>query len=89
MVETRLDRLARLTKDLLEISERLNRARCRFRSLAEPWADTSSPSGKMVLTIFAGMAEFERALIAERTSTSRQAVRKERGGIWQARQTQG
>ena len=45
-------------------------------SLAEPWADTTSPSGKMVLTIFAGIAEFERALIAKRTSAGRTTARK-------------
>ncbi|HCN5590298.1 TPA: recombinase family protein, partial [Escherichia coli] len=46
-----------------------------LRSLAEPWADTTSPSGKMVLTIFAGIAEFERALISERTSAGRHAAK--------------
>lgn len=66
---TRLDRLARATKDLLELAEHLNRAGAGLRSLGEPWADTTSPSGKMVLTVFfAGIAEFERSLIAERTS---------------------
>jgi DNA invertase Pin-like site-specific DNA recombinase len=76
LVVTRLDRLARSTRDLLEISELLNRAGVGLRSLAEPWADTTSPSGKMVLTIFAGIAEFERSLIAERTSAGREAAKK-------------
>ena len=76
VVVTRLDRLARSTKDLLEISELLNRAGVGLRSLAEPWADTTSPSGKMVLTIFAGIAEFERALIKARTRAGRQAAKK-------------
>lgn len=76
LVVTRLDRLARSTRDLLEISELLNRAEAGLRSLAEPWADTTSPSGKMVLTIFAGIAEFERSLIAARTHTGREAARK-------------
>ena len=49
-----------------------------FRELAEPWADTTSPAGRMVLTIFAGMAEFERALIHQRTSSGRTAA-MERG----------
>ena len=49
-----------------------------LRSLAEPWADTTSPAGRMVLTVFAGIAEFERDLIRERTSSGRAAA-KERG----------
>jgi DNA invertase Pin-like site-specific DNA recombinase len=76
LVITRLDRLARSTRDLLEISEILNRANVGLRSLAEPWADTTSPSGKMVLTVFAGIAEFERSLIVERTRAGRLAAQK-------------
>lgn len=49
LVATRLDRLARATRDLLELAEILNRANVGLRSLEEPWADTTSPSGKMVL----------------------------------------
>ncbi len=45
-----------------------------LRSLAEPWADTTSPAGRMVLTVFAGIAEFERALIHQRTSSGRVAA---------------
>ncbi|PHV10568.1 hypothetical protein CSQ89_15560 [Chitinimonas sp. BJB300] len=67
VVATRLDRLARSTRDLLELAEILQRANVGLRSVAEPWADTTSPSGKMVLTVFGGIAEFERALIVERT----------------------
>jgi len=55
---TRLDQLARSTKDLLDIAEKLNEAGAGLRSLAEPWADTTSPAGRMVLTVFAGIAEF-------------------------------
>jgi DNA invertase Pin-like site-specific DNA recombinase len=72
---TRLDRLARSTRDLLDIAERLQEAGAGLRSLAEPWADTTSPAGRMVLTVFAGIAEFERALISERTSTGRMAAK--------------
>ena len=68
---TRLDRLARSTRDLLDIAERTQAAGAGLRSLAEPWADTTTPAGKMVLTIFAGLAEFERALILERTRRGR------------------
>ncbi|ACM30965.1 recombinase family protein [Rhizobium rhizogenes] len=48
------------TCDLLDIAELLDAAKAGLRSLAEPWADTTSPAGRMVLTIFAGTAEFER-----------------------------
>jgi DNA invertase Pin-like site-specific DNA recombinase len=71
LVVSRLDRLARSTRDLLEIAELLKQAEAGLRSLHEPWADTTSPAGRMVLTIFAGMAEFERELINERTSSGR------------------
>jgi DNA invertase Pin-like site-specific DNA recombinase len=78
VVITRLDRLARSTRDLLDIAERLNTIGAGLRSLAEPWADTTSPAGRMVLTVFAGIAEFERDLIRERTSSGRAAA-KQRG----------
>lgn len=78
VVITRLDRLARSTRDLLDIAERLNMIGAGLRSLAEPWADTTSPAGRMVLTVFAGIAEFERDLVRERTSSGRAAA-KQRG----------
>ena len=71
---TRLDRLARSTRDLLDIAERIQAAGAGLRSLAEPWADTTSPAGCMVLTVFAGIAEFERSLIIDRTKTGRKAA---------------
>jgi DNA invertase Pin-like site-specific DNA recombinase len=58
--------------------DQLNRAGAGFRSLAEPWADTTSPAGKMVMTVMAGIAEFERSLIIERTQRGQRAAR-ERG----------
>ena len=64
---TRLDRLARSTRDLLEIAERIKDAGAGLRSMAEPWADTTTPAGRMALTVFAGIADFERSLIVERT----------------------
>ncbi len=72
---TRLDRLARSTRDLLDIAERIDQAEAGLRSLAEPWADTTTPAGRMVLTFFAGVAEFERSLIHERTSAGRAAAK--------------
>jgi DNA invertase Pin-like site-specific DNA recombinase len=74
VVVSRLDRLARSTRDLLEIAEQLKEAEAGLRSLHEPWADTTSPGGRMVLTIFAGIAEFERELIQERTRAGRTAA---------------
>ena len=75
VVVSRLDRLARSTRDLLEIAEQLNEAEAGLRSLHEPWADTTSPAGRMVLTVFGGIAEFERELIGERTHTGRMAAK--------------
>ncbi len=57
LVVTRLDRLARSTSDLLRITERLTKKSAGLQSLDEPWADTTSPSGRMVMTIFAGIAD--------------------------------
>jgi DNA invertase Pin-like site-specific DNA recombinase len=74
VVVHRLDRLARSTRDLLEIAELLRAAGAGLRSLGEPWADTTSAAGRMVLTVFAGIAEFERALIHQRTSMGRTAA---------------
>ncbi|NEK79489.1 MAG: recombinase family protein, partial [Xanthomonas perforans] len=73
---TRLDRLARSTRDLLDIAEQLQAKDAGLRSLAEPWADTTSPAGRMVLTIFGGIAEFERSLIVERTRSGREAAKR-------------
>ena len=78
VVVWKLDRLARSTRDLLEISDTIAQAGAGLKSLSEPWADTTSPAGRMVLTVFAGLAEFERELIKERTGTGRIAA-KERG----------
>ncbi|MEX3583242.1 MAG: recombinase family protein [Burkholderia sp.] len=75
---TGLDRLARNTRDLLDIAEQMHAKGAGLRSLAEPWADTTTPAGRMVLTVFAGIAEFERSLIIDRTRTGRQAA-KQRG----------
>jgi DNA invertase Pin-like site-specific DNA recombinase len=75
VVVSRLDRLARSTRDLLEIAEQLKEAGAGLRSLHEPWADTTSAAGRMILTVFAGIAEFERELIHERTGSGRAAAK--------------
>ena len=76
LVVCKLDRLARSTHHLLEIVETLREQKATFYSLGEPWADTTSHAGKMIMTIFAGIAEFERDLIRERTSVGREAAMK-------------
>src|ERR1700731_2815530 len=73
IVVWKLDRLARSTRDLLDTMETIREAGGRFQSISEPWADTTSHSGKMIMTIFAGIADFERR---ERTSAGREAARK-------------
>ena len=74
VVVLRLDRLARSTRDLLEIMEAIGEAGASFRALSEPWADTTTPAGKMIMTVFASIAEFERDLIRERTGAGRIAA---------------
>ena len=76
IVVWKLDRLARSTRSLLETMESIREAGGKFRSLSEPWADTTTHAGKMIMTIFAGIAEFERDLIRERTSAGREAAQK-------------
>ena len=72
----KLDRLARSTRNLLEIVEMIDNAGARFQSISEPWADTTTHAGKMIMTIFAGIAEFERDLIRERTGAGRVDAQK-------------
>ena len=74
----KLDRLARSTRDLLNTMETIHEAGAKFQSLSEPWANTTTHVGKMIMTVFAGIAEFERDLIRERTSAGREAA-KQRG----------
>ena len=68
---TRLDRLARSTRDLLNILDRIAKAGAAFRSLSDPWADTSTAHGRLMLTVLGGLAEFERDLIRTRTGEGR------------------
>ncbi len=68
---TRLDRLARSTRDLLNILALLSSRSAGFRSLADVWADTTTAHGRLMLTVLGGMAEFERELIRTRTAEGR------------------
>jgi DNA invertase Pin-like site-specific DNA recombinase len=72
----KLDRLARSTRELLETMETIWEAGARFQSLSEPWANTTTHAGKLIMTVFTGIAEFERDLIRERTSAGREAARR-------------
>jgi DNA invertase Pin-like site-specific DNA recombinase len=67
VIVTRLDRLARSSLDLLHTVDAITKAGAQFRSLADTWCDTTTPHGKLILTVLAGLAEFERSLIMART----------------------
>ena len=63
LVVTRLDRLARSTRDLLNILDAIGKAGAGFRSLKDTWADTTTAHGRLMLTVLGGLAEFERELV--------------------------
>src|ERR1700722_3597185 len=69
---TKLDRLARSTRDLLNTLAVIGEAGAGFRSLGDPWADTTTRHGRLMLTVLGGLAEFERHLILARTAEGRQ-----------------
>ena len=71
LLVTRLDRLARSTRDLLNILAAIAEKRAGFRSLGDSWADTTTAHGRLMLTVLGGLAEFERDLIRARTSEGR------------------
>jgi DNA invertase Pin-like site-specific DNA recombinase len=79
---TRLDRLARSTRDLLNTLAAITAKNARFRSLADTWADTTTSHGRLMLTVLAGLAEFERDLIRARTGegSARAVVRGQKMG---------
>jgi DNA invertase Pin-like site-specific DNA recombinase len=68
---TRIDRLARSTFDLFAIVKRIVDAKAQFRSLAEPWADTGTSTGRLMLAVLGGLADVERDLIRTRTAEGR------------------
>lgn len=77
LLVTRLDRLARSTRDLLNVLHTLAKAGVGFRSLGDPWADTTTPHGRLMLTVLGGLAEFERELIRARTGEGRARAKKD------------
>jgi DNA invertase Pin-like site-specific DNA recombinase len=79
LVVCKLDRLARSTRDLLNTLDAIGKAGATFRSLADQWADTTTPHGRLMLTVLGGLAEFERYLILSRTAEGR--TRAQAAGI--------
>lgn len=75
IVVTKLDRLARSTADLLALLAQIADAQAALVSLAEPWADTSSPAGTLIVTVMAGIAQFERERMLERCNEGRRMAK--------------
>jgi DNA invertase Pin-like site-specific DNA recombinase len=71
LVVCKLDRLARSTRDLLNTLATISDRGASFKSLNDPWADTTTPHGKLMVTVLGGLAEFERHLILSRTAEGR------------------
>jgi DNA invertase Pin-like site-specific DNA recombinase len=71
LLVTRLDRLARSTRDLLNTLAAIADRKAGFRSLGDTWADTTTSHGRLMLTVLGGLAEFERDLIRARTGEGR------------------
>jgi DNA invertase Pin-like site-specific DNA recombinase len=76
VVVWKLDRLSRSLKDLLHLMERIKEADAGFRSLTES-IDTTTPAGRMMMQMVGSFAEFERAMIRERTSAGLALARAE------------
>jgi DNA invertase Pin-like site-specific DNA recombinase len=75
LIVTRLDRLARSTRDLLNVLDAVAKRGAGFRSLKDAWADTTTPHGRLMLTVLGGLAEFERELIRARTGEGRKRAK--------------
>ena len=75
VVVTRIDRLARPTFDLFAIVKSIVDLKAQFRSLAEPWADTSTATGRLMIAVLGGLADVERDLIRTRTSEGRERAK--------------
>ena len=75
VVVSELSRLSRSTKDLFEVVDKIHAAGAQIKSLKESWLDTTTPQGKLMFTIFAGLAQFERDLLSERTKDGLKAAK--------------
>src|SRR5207248_8166153 len=73
---TRIDRLARSTFDLFAIVKQIVDAKAQFRSLAEPWADTCTSTGRLMIAVLGGLADVERDLIRTCTAEGRSRAKK-------------
>jgi DNA invertase Pin-like site-specific DNA recombinase len=71
IVVTKLDRLGRSTRELLNLLDQIDKANAKFRSIGDPAWNTETPTGRLLSTLLAGIAEFERELIRERTGEGR------------------
>src|SRR6476660_9305902 len=76
LVVWKLDRLSRSLRDVLTIMERLNESEAGFRSLTEA-IDTTTPAGRMMMQMVGAFAEFERAMLRERTKAGLDSARRE------------
>jgi len=75
LMVTRLDQLARSTRDLLNTLATITGRKAGFRSLGDAWADTTTAHGRLMLTFLGGLAEFERDLICTRTGEGRERAK--------------
>jgi DNA invertase Pin-like site-specific DNA recombinase len=75
LLVTRLDRLARSTRDLLNVLHEIAKKHAGFRSLGDAWADTTTPHGELMVTILGGLATSERHLIKARTDEGRKRAK--------------
>src|SRR5215831_14882796 len=71
LVVCKLDRLARSTRDLLNTLATISDRGATFKSLGDPWVDTTTPHGRLMLTVLGGLAEFARHLILSGTAEGR------------------
>jgi len=67
IVVTELTRLSRSVRDLFALVDMIHQKGANLKSLKEPWIDTATPQGKLLFSVFAGVSQFERDLISERT----------------------
>src|SRR5258708_16704357 len=78
----KLDRLGRSTTELFALLDRIDKAGAAFRSLGDLMCDTTTPQGKLLRTTLAGVAEFERDVIRERTSEGRKRAKANGSKFW-------
>ena len=75
IVVTELTRLSRSVRDLFALVDTIHKKGANLKSLKEPWLDTTTPQGKLLFAVFAGVSQFERDLISERTKDALSSAR--------------